>query len=77
MNGRAENLRMVMTGPMSDSGSMIALTRDPSGRRASTRGLDWSMRRPSGAMIRSMIRSTCSSPMNCVSTREILPLRSM
>ena len=50
------NFRTVMTGPMSDSGSMIALTREPSGRRASTRGLDSSMRRPSGAMIRSMTR---------------------
>ena len=52
---------MVMTGPTSDSGSMTALTREPSGRRASTRGLDSSMRRPSGVMIRSMIRRTCSS----------------
>ena len=40
MYGRAANLRTVMTGPMSDSGSMIALTREPSGSRASTRGLD-------------------------------------
>ena len=53
-----------MTGPTSDSGAMIALTREPSGRRASTRGLDSSMRRPSGVMIRSMIRSTCSSLRN-------------
>ena len=29
-----------MTGPTSDNGAMTALTRDPSGRRASTRGLD-------------------------------------
>ena len=28
-----------MTGPMSESGGMMALTREPSGRRASTRGL--------------------------------------
>ena len=56
-----ENFRTVMTGPTSDSGSMIALTREPSGRRASTRGLVSSMRRPSGVMIRSMIRRTCSS----------------
>ena len=55
---------MVMTGPMSESGSMIALTREPSGRRASTRGLVSSMRRPMGVMIRSMIRSTCSSLRN-------------
>ena len=38
--GRAGNFRTVMTGPTSDSGSMTALTREPSGRRASTRGLD-------------------------------------
>ena len=75
--GLAGNFRTVMTGPISDNGSMIALTREPSGRRASTRGLDWSMRRPSGVMIRSMIRSTCSSLRKTVSTRRILPLRSM
>ena len=59
--GVVENLRTVMTGPMSESGSMIALTREPSGRRASTRGLVSSIRRPIGVMIRSMIRRTCSS----------------
>ena len=71
--GRVENFRTVMTGPISESGSMIALTREPSGRRASTRGLDSSMRRPIGVMIRSMTRSTCSSLRNVVSTRRILP----
>ena len=75
--GRVENFRTVMTGPMSESGSMIALTREPSGRRASTRGLVSSMRRPIGVMIRSMMRSTCSSLRNVVSTRWILPPRSM
>ncbi len=68
-----ENLRTVMTGPMSDSGSMIALTREPSGRRASTRGLDSSIRRPSGVMIRSMTRRTCWSLRKTQSTRSILP----
>ena len=68
---------MVMTGPMSDSGSMMQFTRDPSGRRASTRGLVWSMRRPRGVMIRSMIRRTWSSLRNVVATREIFPARSM
>ena len=75
--GRAGNFRTVITGPTSDSGSMTALTRDPSGRRASTRGLEASMRRPRGVMIRSMIRRTCSSFRKYVSTREILPARSM
>ena len=40
MIGLAGNFRTVMTGPISDSGSMMALTREPSGSRASTRGLD-------------------------------------
>ncbi len=35
VNGILENLRMVSTGPMSDRGGMMALTRLPSGRRAS------------------------------------------
>ncbi len=66
--GVAANFRTVMTGPTRDSGAMIALTREPSGRRASTRGLESSMRRPIGVMIRSMIRSTCSSSRNVLST---------
>ena len=77
MNGFFANLRTVMTGPTSDSGSTIALTRDPSGRRASTRGLISSIRRPIGVMIRSMIRITCSLFRNELSTRSIFPARSM
>ena len=77
MYGLAENLRIVITGPMSDSGAMTQFTREPSARRASTRGLDSSMRRPSGVMIRSMIRRTCSLLWNVASTRRILPDRSM
>ena len=38
VNGEAENFRIVMTGPTSDRGGMIALTREPSVRRASTIG---------------------------------------
>ena len=41
--------RIDSTGPSSASGGMIALTREPSGRRASTIGLDSSMRRPTAA----------------------------
>ena len=41
--------RIDSTGPSSASGGMIALTREPSGRRASTIGLDSSMRRPTDA----------------------------
>ncbi len=39
----------------------MALTREPSTRRASTIGLDSSTRRPMGAMMRSMMRITWSS----------------
>jgi hypothetical protein len=58
VKGEAENLRMVMTGPTNDRGGMMALTREPSVRRASTIGDDSSTRRPIGAMIRSMMRMT-------------------
>ena len=56
-----ENFRIVRSGPESESGEMIALTRDPSGRRASTIGDDSSMRRPICATIRLMIRRRCES----------------
>src|SRR6266581_2107896 len=39
-NGRSANLRMVMTGPQSERGGMIAFTREPSWSRASTKGDD-------------------------------------
>ena len=44
-----ENLRMVSSGPSTASGGSTALTRLPSGRRASTIGLDSSTRRPTAA----------------------------
>ena len=47
-----------------DSGEMIALTREPSGRRASTIGDDSSMRRPICATIRLMMRRRCESSLN-------------
>jgi len=75
--GLCENFRTVITGPISDSGAMIAFTREPSGSRASTRGLISSTRRPRGVMIRSMIRRTCSSFRKNESTRRILPARSI
>jgi hypothetical protein len=68
---------MVMTGPTSDSGGMIAFTRDPSARRASTMGDDSSTRRPIGAMIRWMIRMTCSSFWNVTLVSSRRPSRSM
>ncbi len=36
VSGTRENLRIVTHGPISERGGMMALTREPSGRRAST-----------------------------------------
>ena len=70
------NLRMVMQGPLRASGGMMALTREPSARRASTSGEDSSMWRPSGATIRSITPSTACAELKAFSTRCSLPLRS-
>ena len=70
------NFRMVIVGPESDSGGMIALTRDPSARRASTYGCDSSMRRPIGETMRSITAITLASSMNCMSVSSSLPCRS-
>ena len=75
--GILANFRMVSIGPTREMGGMTAFTREPSGRRASTYGLDSSMRRPSGATMRSMMRITWSSLSKLTGTRWILPLRSM
>ncbi len=58
---RFENFRIVRSGPESESGGMIALTRLPSGRRASTIGEASSMRRPIWATILLMMRRRCDS----------------
>ena len=55
------NFRIVRQGPRSARGGITAFTRDPSARRASTIGLDSSMRRPRGVTIRSMTARTVSS----------------
>ena len=68
-SGLRENLRIVMVGPTSDSGGMIAFTRLPSGSRASTIGELSSMRRPSGETMRSIAESTWLLPANAVSVR--------
>ena len=49
------NRRIDSDGPSTASGGMMALTRDPSCSRASTIGLDSSMRRPTVLTMRSMI----------------------
>ena len=58
------NLRIVSSGPESDSGGMIALTRLPSGRRASTIGDASSTRRPICDTILLMMRRRCASSVN-------------
>ena len=68
---------MVSAGPRTASGGMIALTREPSGRRASTIGEASSTRRPMRLMILSMMRSRCWSSTNCALVIVILPRRSM
>ena len=55
------NLRIVTSGPLSESGGMTAFTRLPSGRRASTIGEDSSIRRPTCATILLMILRRCES----------------
>ena len=70
------NLRMLIVGPTSDSGGMMTLTREPSGRRASTIGLLSSTRRPSGATMRSTIRMTSSLSRNLMSALFQLAVRS-
>ena len=67
---------MDSTGPSSASGGMMALTREPSASRASTIGLDSSMRRPTELTIRSMIRIRCASSLKTTSTGSSMPWRS-
>ena len=74
--GSRENFRIVSVGPLSESGGMIALTRLPSGRRASTIGDDSSIRRPTCETILSMIRSRWALSTNDASVRSSRPSRS-
>ena len=69
--------RIDIAGPSSASGGMIALTREPSARRASTMGLDSSMRRPTELTIRSIICIRCRSSLKTMSVSSSLPSRSM
>ena len=64
---------MVSVEPLNASGGMIALTREPSARRASTSGEDSSMRRPTRETIRSMTRRRCSSEVKRAPVRVSLP----
>ena len=67
---------MVSLEPSRASGGMIALTRLPSGRRASTMGLVSSTRRPILLTILSMVRRRWASSANGASALTSLPLRS-
>jgi hypothetical protein len=58
---RRANFRIVSSGPESESGGMIAFTRLPSGRRASTIGDASSIRRPIWDTILLMMRRRCDS----------------
>ena len=60
----SRNLRIVSSGPESESGGMIAFTREPSGNRASTSGEDSSIRRPTWPTIFVMMRRRCESSVN-------------
>ncbi|CFP61915.1 Uncharacterised protein [Bordetella pertussis] len=57
-------------------GAITALTRDPSGKRASTMGLLSSMRRPSGATMHSTTQRTACSLLNAAACRCKRPARS-
>ncbi len=72
-----ENFRMVRNGPPTASGWTTALTRDPSGRRASTMGVDSSTRRPTWPTILSIRRRRWVSSTNVDCACSIWPLRSM
>ena len=67
-SGPVPKRRIDIDGPSSASGGMMALTREPSGRRASTMGDDSSTLRPTRDTIRSMICIRCRSSRNDVST---------
>ena len=76
MRGERPKRRIDMIGPSSASGGMIALTREPSGRRASTIGELSSIRRPTFDTMRSMIWSRCASLRNITVVGSSLPCRS-
>ena len=76
VKGSLANFRMVIDGPFNANGGMMALTREPSGKRASTIGELSSMRRPSGDTIFSITCITCASSRNRTSVSTSLPLRS-
>ncbi len=77
VNGSLAKSRIVSTGPSTDSGGMMALTRDPSGSLASTIGDDSSIRRPTWETMRSMTRRRWAFDENRISVSSMRPERSM
>ena len=67
-SGPVPKRRMDNDGPSSASGGMMAFTREPSGRRASTIGEDSSTLRPTRDTMRSMICSRWRSSRKVVFT---------
>ncbi len=76
VSGSAANFRIVSSEPSSATGGTTALTRLPSGSRASTIGLDSSTRRPTRATILSMVRRRWLSSANDAATGYRRPSRS-
>ena len=72
-SGPVPKRRIDNAGPSSASGGMMALTREPSGRRASTIGEDSSTLRPTRDTMRSMICSRWRSSRKAVSTCSRTP----
>ena len=65
--------RIDIAGPSSASGGMMTLTREPSCSRASTIGVDSSMRRPTALTMRSMICIRCLSSRKTMSVSSMRP----
>ena len=65
-----------MYGPSSASGGKTILTREPSFSRASTIGLDSSMRRPIAEAMRWEILATCAASRKRIGDSVTLPWRS-
>ena len=66
-SGLAPNRRILTAGPSRASGGMMALTREPSGSRASSIGVLSSIRRPTLSAMRRITRIRCSLSRNVAS----------
>ncbi|MNI72124.1 hypothetical protein D3C73_1280450 [compost metagenome] len=73
---RCGNLRMVRLAPFIATGGMMACTREPSGKRASTIGELSSIRRPRGVTMRSITQRTDCSLVKVAECRQSRPARS-